>query len=229
MPRDNLHRCGGFVASLQRRSGATKRPAPRLDKSQIRAKAAIADTPGCAWAIARYGKADIVPAGRASDAIGSLPVAALRLGEVLIESLRDVGIERIAQLASKPRASLQTRFGSDVLLQLRPGAWRDHGSLAAAYSAARCRARSSNSSSLSPILKISSASRRLICGKLMSDLEVRGVGARRLDLVFSASTMSRKPSASVRPSQPGREASLQAFERSGLCWSSRASGSRKQR
>jgi protein ImuB len=90
----------------------------RLAKAQICAKAGMADTPGCAWAVARYGEGEIVPAGRASDALGSLPVAALRLGDVIIESLRDVGIERIAQLASKPRASLQTRFGSDVLLRL---------------------------------------------------------------------------------------------------------------
>ena len=53
-----------------------------------------------------------------SDVLGSLPVEALRLDALIVESLRDVGIERIAQLATKPRGSLQTRFGSEVLLRL---------------------------------------------------------------------------------------------------------------
>ena len=155
----------------------------RLDKSQIRAKAAIADTPGCAWAVARYGKADIVPAGRASDAIGSLPVAALRLGEPLIESLRDVGIERIAQLASKPRASLQTRFGSDVLLRLDQALGAVAEVLTPLMPPEVPRA---VLKFVEPVGDPEDLKRitETICGKLMSDLEVRGVGARRLDLVF---------------------------------------------
>jgi protein ImuB len=35
-----------------------------------------------------------------------------------VESLYDVGIERIAHLAAKPRSTLQTRFGSELLLRL---------------------------------------------------------------------------------------------------------------
>ena len=53
----------------------------RLAAQGVTAKAAIADTPGCAWAVARYGGSDIVSPGRASEAIASLPVAALRLAE----------------------------------------------------------------------------------------------------------------------------------------------------
>ena len=48
----------------------------RLEAEGIAAKAALADTAGCAWALARYGEAQIVSPGRASDAIASLPVAA---------------------------------------------------------------------------------------------------------------------------------------------------------
>jgi protein ImuB len=79
----------------------------RLKAEAITAKAALADTAGCAWALARYGEAQIVSPGRGSDAIASLPVAALRLAPATVSSLGDVGIERIAQLASKPRGSLQ--------------------------------------------------------------------------------------------------------------------------
>jgi len=80
----------------------------RLRKEGISAKATLADTPGAAWALARYGKADIVSPGRSSEAIASLPVAALRLPDDVVRSLHDVGIERVAHLASKLR-SLSSR------------------------------------------------------------------------------------------------------------------------
>ena len=90
----------------------------RLAADGITARAALADTPGCAWAVARYSNATLVSPGRASEAVASLPVAALRLSDETISSLHDVGIERVAQLASKPRSSLQLRFGGEVLLRL---------------------------------------------------------------------------------------------------------------
>jgi hypothetical protein len=63
-------------------------------------------------------KEEIVAPGRASDVLGGLPVEALRLDVKIVDSLRDVGIERITQLATKLRGSLQTRFGSEVLLRM---------------------------------------------------------------------------------------------------------------
>ena len=87
-----------------------------------RRKAALADTAGCAWALARFGEAQIVSPGRASEAIASLPVAALRLAPQTVASLHEVGIERVAQLASKPRASLRLRFGARCAAAPRPGA-----------------------------------------------------------------------------------------------------------
>jgi len=78
----------------------------RLGAEGITAKAALADTAGCAWAMARYGNETIVSPGRASEAIASLPVAALRLSKETVTSLQDVGIERVAQLATKPRAGI---------------------------------------------------------------------------------------------------------------------------
>jgi hypothetical protein len=50
-----------------------------LNCEGIAAKAALADTAGCAWALARFGETEIVSPGRASEAIASFPVAALRL------------------------------------------------------------------------------------------------------------------------------------------------------
>ena len=90
----------------------------RLGAEGIAARAALADTAGCAWALARHGDAQIVSPGRAADAIASLPVGCLRLSPETVASLSDVGIERVGQLASKPRGSLRARFGAEVLLRL---------------------------------------------------------------------------------------------------------------
>jgi impB/mucB/samB family len=46
----------------------------RMAASKIAARAVVADTPGCAWAVARFGKEEIVAPGRASELLGSLPV-----------------------------------------------------------------------------------------------------------------------------------------------------------
>ena len=96
----------------------------RLGAEGITAKAALADTAGCAWAMARYGNETIVSPGRASEAIASLPVAALRLSKETVASLHDVGIERVAQLASKPRASLRLRFGGGSVAAARSSSWQ---------------------------------------------------------------------------------------------------------
>ena len=69
----------------------------RLGAEGIAARAALADTAGCAWALARHGDAQIVSPGRAADAIASLPVGCLRLSPETVSSLGEVGIERVAQ------------------------------------------------------------------------------------------------------------------------------------
>ncbi|WP_262028305.1 Y-family DNA polymerase [Microvirga sp. Mcv34] len=90
----------------------------RAQSSGINARAAIADGPGAAWAIARYGKAAIVPPGRTVDAISPLPVQALRLSHETINVMHRLGIERVGQLAAMPRAPMVRRFGREAALRL---------------------------------------------------------------------------------------------------------------
>ena len=45
----------------------------------LRARVAVADTVGCAWGVARYGKPGIVPRGETEAAVLPLPIAALRV------------------------------------------------------------------------------------------------------------------------------------------------------
>jgi protein ImuB len=155
----------------------------RLTAAGIASKAAVADTPGCAWAMARYGEQSSVSPGRASEAIASLPVAALRLSKETISSLHDVGIERVAHLASKPRASLHLRFGGEVLLRLDQalGSIQEALSLLVPSEVPRSELKFAEPVGDPEDLKrIIDKLTEMLC----LDLEARGIGARRLDLVF---------------------------------------------
>ncbi|WP_134497317.1 Y-family DNA polymerase [Microvirga pakistanensis] len=90
----------------------------RLTRQGIAAKAAVADAPGAAWAMARYGAGGVVPTGRIVDAVATLSIRALRIAPDKLGALHRLGIERIGQLAAMPRAPLVRRFGRDVALRL---------------------------------------------------------------------------------------------------------------
>lgn len=82
---------------------------------------AVADTAGCAHAVARH-----VPAGRPvtiepgdhRKALSLLPVSALRLDAGIVESLRKLGFERIEQLIGAPRGPFAKRFGKTLYQHL---------------------------------------------------------------------------------------------------------------
>lgn len=78
---------------------------------------ALADTPGAAFALARFAsgmKQPVVrmPEGRVAEALAPLPVAALRLDADAVLLARRLGLKRIGQLYDLPRASLARRFRS---------------------------------------------------------------------------------------------------------------------
>jgi len=139
--------------------------------------------PASAWAVARFGKADITSPGRAAEAIASLPVAALRLPHESIASLHDVGIERVAQLASKPRANLRLRFGGDVLLRLDQALGSIQEALPSLIPPEVPR---SELRFAEPVGDVEDLKRIIdkLSDALCAELEKRGIGARRIDLVF---------------------------------------------
>jgi protein ImuB len=78
---------------------------------------AVADTAGCAHAVARHvpsGRPTIIERGDARKALSILPVAALRIGPGVADELRRMGFERVEQLISAPRAPLAKRFGREL-------------------------------------------------------------------------------------------------------------------
>ena len=108
----------------------------RLARQQIVHRLAIADTLGCAWAVARYAGREavgnacyfpvdtggtgglIVPPDGARDALAPLPIAALRLDSILAQGLHRVGLRRVGDILAMPRDALARRFGETVAHRL---------------------------------------------------------------------------------------------------------------
>ncbi len=147
------------------------------------ARGVISSSPGLSWAACRFGKAGVIPEDRTENALAPLPVNALRIGETTITSLHKLGLKRIGDLLSMPRAPLARRFGMQLLLRLD-------------------QARGANEEAISPRRPVAalSAERKLaepiaaedhileltrhIATSLKMSLEARGAGGRVFELVL---------------------------------------------
>ncbi len=90
-----------------------------LGRLGINARAAIAPTFGCAWALARHGSnGSIISDGEQRKAIGPLPIDCLRLESSTVDELASLGVERVDQLLALPRRTLPARFGGTLLMHL---------------------------------------------------------------------------------------------------------------
>jgi protein ImuB len=156
----------------------------RLREASVVARVAVADTPGAAWGVARFTRETIVAPGRASEAIASLPVEALRLAPSTVEALGHVGIERIAHIASKPRGSLQLRFGSEVLLRMDQALGSVPEPLTSLIPPEVPRAELKFAEPIGDAEDLKRVVHRLT-ERLCRILEAKGIGARRLDLAFT--------------------------------------------
>ncbi|MCP5038974.1 MAG: DNA polymerase Y family protein [Rhodobacteraceae bacterium] len=92
----------------------------RFEKIGLTTRTGLADTPGAAWALARYGvgktshqsSPPIAPSGQTIEATAALPVEALRLDERVLLLLRRLGLKTIGAVRAIPRAALERRFRS---------------------------------------------------------------------------------------------------------------------
>lgn len=79
----------------------------------------IASSIGAAWAMARYSDNNfIIEQGQTKEALQSLPPAALRLNNEIIERLEKLGLKQVHQFMSMPRQALQRRFGLELIQRL---------------------------------------------------------------------------------------------------------------
>jgi protein ImuB len=91
----------------------------RLKERGYTVKAAMADSIGAAWAVARFEKESLViKAGNHSHALLSLPPAALRLEINIIERLQKLGLRQIRNFIQMPSSALRRRFGQSLITRL---------------------------------------------------------------------------------------------------------------
>ena len=90
----------------------------RLTAQGIVTRAAIAPTPGAAWAFARTGKTLLLHTGGLKEALCALPVGALRLKPEATALLKRLGLKSISQIMDSPRQPFAARAGQHALLRL---------------------------------------------------------------------------------------------------------------
>ncbi|QDU37594.1 DNA polymerase IV [Maioricimonas rarisocia] len=85
----------------------------------LQTRIALADTIGAAWALAHYGRSEIV---RSSPplvkTLAPLPVESLRLPPDVEKKLARLDLRRVGQLLKLPRSVLPSRFGKQLLVRL---------------------------------------------------------------------------------------------------------------
>lgn len=79
----------------------------------------MADTPGVAWAMARFGTGTLrVESGQQQTALTALPPEALRIEQETVQRLHKLGLHKIGQFINMSRQVLRRRFGQSMLDQL---------------------------------------------------------------------------------------------------------------
>ncbi|WP_180356124.1 Y-family DNA polymerase [Aliirhizobium smilacinae] len=90
----------------------------RLRQMGFDVRGAISNSPGLSWAVSRFGRGGVIAAEGMADVLSALPAHALRLDTGTIASLSKLGLKRVANIMSMPRAPLARRFGAQLLLRL---------------------------------------------------------------------------------------------------------------
>ncbi len=159
----------------------------RLGKAGFAARAALADTPGAAWAAAHFGITDgataIVPEGAARQWLSGLPTMALRLPPPVLDTLHRLGLRRVGDLANLPRAPLAARFGPHLPLRLDQLTGDAFEPIGPEQPLVAYRARMAFPEPIGRTEDVVAALMRLI-GSLCATLERDRRGARRLDLTL---------------------------------------------
>jgi protein ImuB len=179
----------------------------RLARAGFAAAAAVAPTPGAAFALSRHGGGFIAEDG-ILDALAPLPLSALRLNRESVAAAGRLGLKRIGQLAGAPRGPLAARLGEALLSRLDQALGRAAEPI----------------SPLSPVPRFSAERRfaeplaladgiaaclKTLASHLAAALERRGRGARRLELTLFGVAGGRVGIA-VGTSRPLREAGRMA-------------------
>jgi len=157
----------------------------RLAAVGLSARAGLADTPGAAHAMARYGGgsvAVIAPDGQA-DALALLPLRALRIAPETADSLRRLGLDLVGQLLTMPRGPLARRFGDTLLRRLDQAMGRVAEPIQPVLLPGTISIRRAFVEPIATAEAFATVILALV-GEACTVLQARGAGARTLDLVF---------------------------------------------
>ncbi|KNY15506.1 nucleotidyltransferase [Shinella sp. SUS2] len=157
----------------------------RLAASGIFARAAIADSWGAAHAAARF-LADpvcIIPPGRAGEAVSPLPVTGLRIAPETVAGLHVLGFSTIGEVLAVPRAPLVLRFGPLLGRRLDQLQGRISEPVDPLRDPELVTVRKVFGEPIGAPETIARYTASLV-HDLCAALEKRGLGARRLDLLF---------------------------------------------
>ncbi len=187
----------------------------RLAGFGFTARAALAETLGAAWALARFGPAGhpggdsgngtgrVVPPGGLRAALAALPPAALRLPVETCELLARLGLRRIGDLLALPPAVLVPRFGPLLARRLRQARGAEAEPLTPGAPPPPPQVRRLFAE---PIATPEDLARALegLSAALCDRLEAEGLGARRLVLT-AAKVDGGRQRLSVGTSRPRRD------------------------
>lgn len=170
----------------------------RLAAQGFGARAAIAPTPGAAWAFARYQRKrpatlrdalrrslsdDATGGGSLAEALGPLPIEALRLDSDAAALLRRLGMNTIGQILHAPRSSFTARAGERAMVRLDQALGRTQEALTPRRPAPPVFALRRF---LEPVFTADAVLQvaQDLCGDAVEKLDVRGAGALRAELVL---------------------------------------------
>src|ERR1700710_799513 len=177
----------------------------RLEAVGIAARAAIADTRGAAHALARLAARPslVIPERESAERIKPLPIAALRLPQDTVNDLRKLGFQRIADLLATPRAPFTLRFGPGLGRGLDQRTGRTGEPIEPVRTPDIVEAQQIFAEPIGAAETIARYVAKLTA-KLCEELELRGLGARRLDLLFGL-VDNRVQAIRVGTAQPVRD------------------------
>ena len=158
----------------------------RLSRHGLTCRAAMADTAGAAWALARFAErqADLFcPQRGQRAALANLPVEGLRLDAPILETFLKLGLRRIGDLYPLPRAPLARRFGDQPLTRLDQALGTLAEPIEPRRPAPAFRTRLAFVEPIGRSEDIAAATSRLLAA-LCRQFEQAGVGARKLEIAL---------------------------------------------
>lgn len=158
----------------------------RITASGMAVQIALADTPGCAHAVARHvpaGRPVIIEPGKSGAAIMLMPVAALRIESSVAMELKRMGFARVEQLIGEPRAPLVKRFGKQLYRRLDQALGHVPEPIEPIFPPRVPRARRGLLEPIATEEAFATVIADLVTD-LVGQLVADGTGARRLDLFF---------------------------------------------